>query len=839
MHPPEDRNRGSRLPSDYETPPAKRDASALKETRMRSEPKERQASTDRHQQSPPEPQQPHPRIVHLKLEASTVVESSPNVGAASRKVLLSELSNHLLESFTLEISNGRANATSASFAHFHKTKSLQWDPIQHAIRQLERFGSRYSIPHFTVKYPELMGLCRLKAPSHCAIAASIAEREAILRQYPIVGREYLGPDAPVLAATRIQAHWRMVRQRIRFTKMRILVERVRIIQRFWKRKYVRIVAQNRIREASLIKLKSFETLSQTFMESYPAVKTKHRVEIHLHNISLDELAKLSISELQQKHNTALSRVFRASADLLVDVIYVSPLELPQEVQSYYYRMLAMTGVGRDRVHFLSPEKASRFPSTLSTAKLVLYSSGCQNRIRRLVGNRPAYIVSGMPSTDDVQLSVELNVPLLSGSPFKHRYYSTKAGARSLFRKLHMPLPKGGFDIYNLEELVNTLAILIYTNPAVPRWFLKVDDEVEGRGIAILNVAAFATIKTFARALGKRSVIETEFTETEVIKAIAEELAAGIYTKLKVCEPRVYPSAKAYLAAYLVKGGSIESSAESSTALSINFLIEPTGEHTILSCHQKVTHNTRTIGCICPAQAAGISFEHIVKSMKRVLWDEEQMYGYFTIDVLLQKAGTEDQMLAFIGMDCYLNTLAAAVTFAEVITHSKYDVEANALAVLKKTKEADFAKYETGSNYSMVSAPPPAAGESPVLVYFPLVSHEALKSSNLKSFFSACRFGNVSFDTAKREGAVFQFMDGLASGVLGLAVVAPGLGNALKYAAAALEFLAREFGGLLEAAEQGKDRVDLAVVKSKVLVMARRDKKSRKEAAEPANISFLF
>jgi hypothetical protein len=143
--------------------------------------------------------------------------------------------------------------------------------------------------------------------------------------------------------------------------------------------------------------------------------------------------------------------------------------------------------------------------------------------------------------------------------------------------------------------------LIYTNPTIPRWYLKIDDEVEGRGIAIINVGSFSAIKTFAKALGKRSIIETEFTETEVIKAIAEELTAGIYLKLKVCEPRVYSDARSYLTTYLVKGGSIESCIETPTPLSINFLLEPTGEHTILSTYEKITQNNRVIGCMCPPQ----------------------------------------------------------------------------------------------------------------------------------------------------------------------------------------------------------------------------------------------
>lgn len=69
----------------------------------------------------------------------------------------------------------------------------------------------------------------------------------------------------------------------------------------------------------------------------------------------------------------------------------------------------------------------------------------------------------------------MQLPLLGGDPSKHRYYSSKCGSRSLFKRLQMPVLKGGYDIYNMEELINTIAILIYSNPKTPRWFLKIDD----------------------------------------------------------------------------------------------------------------------------------------------------------------------------------------------------------------------------------------------------------------------------------------------------------------------------------------------------------------------------
>jgi hypothetical protein len=67
--------------------------------------------------------------------------------------------------------------------------------------------------------------------------------------------------------------------------------------------------------------------------------------------------------------------------------------------------------------------------------------------------------------------------LLSGEPYKHIYYGTKSGSRSLFKKLDMPILKGAMDIFDEDELINTLGILIYNNPSYNKWYLKIDDEI--------------------------------------------------------------------------------------------------------------------------------------------------------------------------------------------------------------------------------------------------------------------------------------------------------------------------------------------------------------------------
>lgn len=62
----------------------------------------------------------------------------------------------------------------------------------------------------------------------------------------------------------------------------------------------------------------------------------------------------------------ITRIF-ALKDPLVEVVYVSPYELSTEIVNYYYKILELGDVVdfKSRLHFISPEMATTFPSHFS------------------------------------------------------------------------------------------------------------------------------------------------------------------------------------------------------------------------------------------------------------------------------------------------------------------------------------------------------------------------------------------------------------------------------------------------------------------------------------------
>ena len=95
-------------------------------------------------------------------------------------------------------------------------------------------------------------------------------------------------------------------------------------------------------------------------------------------------------------------------DPMVEVIYISPMVVTEEIAHYYKRLLAM-GTGDDRVwervHIITPQHIHSFKyRNLSLAALLKYSPRTIARIRRLIGGRTAYLVPEHTSREDLEVA---------------------------------------------------------------------------------------------------------------------------------------------------------------------------------------------------------------------------------------------------------------------------------------------------------------------------------------------------------------------------------------------------------------------------------------------------
>ena len=126
-----------------------------------------------------------------------------------------------------------------------------------------------------------------------------------------------------------------------------------------------------------------------------------------------------MSHFPVSQNLQLTRICDA-LDPNVEVIYVCPIEVEEELRDYYQQLLddrvrksaggQSHGAAWDRVHFVTPEHLISFGHhKLSLSSLLKYSPRAIRQIRSLVGERDAYIVPHVTCQDDLEISDRLSM----------------------------------------------------------------------------------------------------------------------------------------------------------------------------------------------------------------------------------------------------------------------------------------------------------------------------------------------------------------------------------------------------------------------------------------------
>lgn len=76
----------------------------------------------------------------------------------------------------------------------------------------------------------------------------------------------------------------------------------------------------------------------------------------------------------------------------------------------------------------------------------------------------------------------VDIPLLGAEPDLVKLYSTHSGRHQLFREGEVTTPPNVREIYSLDQLLDSLAVLILNNLYVRRWIFKIDHHIQGKGI---------------------------------------------------------------------------------------------------------------------------------------------------------------------------------------------------------------------------------------------------------------------------------------------------------------------------------------------------------------------
>ncbi|NWV41722.1 IQCH protein, partial [Grantiella picta] len=555
-----------------------------------------------------------------------------------------------------------------------------------------------------------------------------------------------------------------------------------------------------LRETRHRHLENFYSRAKHLAANWNCIRTSRRTIIHIPSLGYSQGIREHIPDLALQQNLQMGRLCDI-LDANVDVIYICPLALSEELLQYYNKLLGLQAAVRsgnpedmadlqDRFKILTPEAINSFPEHhMCLATLLKYSPRTMQRIQVLIQSRDAYMVGGFPHQDDLAVADVLQVPVLGSEPAVAQLYSTKSGSRRMFASAGVPTPPGEGNIHSREQLLRALSQLIVDNVEVQRWLFKVDGERGGDGTAYCDVISHLECHPWIQRewhrLGPEVWSQSQARELALVK-ISQELPGLLAQHVQPVNEKRFPTWEKFLQTFLTQGGAIEAFplSASVTNLTVDLLIEPTGELTMVASGDQLHAEgpLRSSGTTIPQRSVDPEL------LKALCWrigeacKSKGVLGYFSVDfVAFSHPQTREQQVWATDLDlCYSDQLALTQLLL-YMTDGNLDCGSSRLQGPPGPKESknQWIQHEETKPVSMLCCFLQAAPRSPrCAVVSSQLRHSSLSGISYNLLFHTCKAHGVGFDLQEKQGTVFVLYEDQKRHSLGMITIGEDLQGVL-------------------------------------------------------------
>ncbi|NXC04438.1 IQCH protein, partial [Orthonyx spaldingii] len=561
--------------------------------------------------------------------------------------------------------------------------------------------------------------------------------------------------------------------------------------------------RNTLREARRRHLENFHIRAKHLAANWNRIRTSRRTIIHIPSLGYSQGIREHIPDLALQQNLQMGRLCDI-LDANVDVIYICPLALSEELLQYYHKLLGLQAAVRsgnpedmgdlqDRFKILTPEAINSFPEHhLCLATVLKYSPRTLQRMQVLIQGRDAYVVGGVPHHDDLAVADALQVPFLGSEPAVAQLYSTKSGSKRIFASAGVPTPPGEGDIHSREQLLRALSQLILDNVEVQRWLFKVDGERGGDGTAYCDVIAhlqcYPWIQKERRGHGPGGWSKSQARELALVK-ISQELPGLLAQHVQPVNEKRFPTWEKFLQTFLSQGGVIEAFplSASVTNLTVDVLIEPTGEVTLLSSGDQLHAEgpLRSSGTTIPQRSVDPELLKVLCWKIGEACKSKGVLGYFSIDfVAFTHPQTREQQVWATDLDlCYSDQLALTQLLLYV-TDGNVDCGSSLLQGPLGSQESKI-QHEGTKPVSTEMFPrilccslQPAPSSPRCAVASSQLRHSSLSGISYNLLLHLCKTRGVGFDLQEKQGTVFVLYEDQKRHRLGMITIGEDLQGVL-------------------------------------------------------------
>ncbi|XP_060611357.2 IQ domain-containing protein H [Anolis sagrei] len=701
-----------------------------------------------------------------KQESST---SSALLPKAS-EITLARSFHKVLSEFDIPVHNGILDYASSDLQAFKRHCCLFWGDIFSFLENVANLLKDYAVPYAIIKGRKVMEIVPdfelNQSPTREDLLSVIRDALAIRKLLGRPGQRYKGRKGLQVAATKIQATWRGHKLRKAYIQFRQHQWATGVIAIPWLIHIHMRRVRKILKEARQRHLENFYIRGKHLAANWNRIRTSRRTIIHIPSLGYTQIVREATPDFAIHQGSQIGRLCEIQ-DPNVDVIYICPFEMSEEMQDYYDRLLGLqTAVKsgnpediadlRDRFKILTPEAIHSFPGRpMSLATFLKYSPKTIQRIRRLIQGKAAYLVGGLLGQDDLEVADTLDLPVLGSSPEVSRLYSSKSGSKRIFDAAKVPVPPGRYDIYSRQQVVEFLSQLVIDYPEVKRWVFKADHYFGGNGTAFCDVTAH--LRCYPWVLKERhrygpEIWKKSWAHEPALAKISQELPGLLAQHARAVNEKRFPTWGKFLQTFVRQGGIIEAfpPSDSITNLTVDMLIEPTGAITMVSCGDQFHADGpfRSSGTTLPQASVEPQVLNALCFQIGEACRNRGVVGYFSIDfATFIHPKTMGQQVWAIDLDLHYSDNLASTQLLRYVTNGTLDCNLSRFQVRLVPKKPKSRH---------VQREPPEAG--------PIVSRYAVMSTSIRNanlsiiyysvFLRMCKAHGIGYELELREGSIF-------------------------------------------------------------------------------------
>jgi hypothetical protein len=711
----------------------------------------------------------------------------------------------MLDAYSLHnflIWKGTAVTNTPEFASFQRKYSTIWGSILSVLSELEQLMQLYHIPLAVIDGAKLSELAACDAPvtSEVDLLGCISNRAQVM---PVI--QSLAKSSILFGEKGTKEHtnknviklqtWLRKEMGVRKFRLFRLRSRAALLIETQQR---RVAAKNRAhallsarREREVVQWDGLKLQLKRDWPRFDEHASPHYV-LHVPSLSIDEYLRLGLSNFEIQQNLQLTRL----ADCVkenVEIIYVAPFPLDDEILDYFKKILEIGGVENPHSRFtiIVPENIDRFPSHFALSTMLMYSPHAISRIKQAVRGKHGYMVGGITGWQEKKLSLELNVPLLASESDVSCLYATRSGSKRLFMESDVSVGVGAHDIYDEEDFIVALTKLIASNLDVERWMFKIDVDYGNVGSGYFDVDRLKVMGDLRKERaqlynihkGDISVWLNPDVQLLARAKILKELRIVLYSRGVCCGREMFYGLKEFLRVFMRMGGVIE--AEPINVIgrpSMNVLVTPLGEVRMLGAVDLLVDDESVlIGSSYPMMSVPIkaltgAVDAVVDNLKK-----SGFVGYASVNFIAYRA-----TISATGSATATNQSSAGGGGKK----AKRELRMCGVSIDPCLSNAscmhNFVKFVCGE----------AANEGSLTRSYAscdTIANPGLATVQYGSFFKLCRMQAVSFDLETLTGLMFMLYDSLSAGVVGMIAVGENPSLSLERLAGGFGFLKNNVG----------------------------------------------